>query len=132
MKTNSIKAKDTEILVSGKGKTLDRILNNSNNDSSSKPFIIVQKEESTAIEDANLCNYLLNNSKDIPIVELLNIYVYKNNDYPNQGVIPIADTGYNIFKYDALGWNIENSNGDMYRIVPNIVNNTVYVSWTVD
>lgn len=41
MKTNPIKAKDTEILVSGKGKTLDRILN-SDSSSGNEDIIVLQ------------------------------------------------------------------------------------------
>lgn len=41
MKTNPIKAKDTEILVSGKGKTLDRILNGSSS-SGNEDVIVLQ------------------------------------------------------------------------------------------
>lgn len=57
MKTNPIKAKDTEILVSGKGKTLDRILNSSS--SSGNEDIIVLQNSSKVFSGSGVTVSLL-------------------------------------------------------------------------
>lgn len=75
MKTNPIKAKDTEILVSGKGKTLDRILNKEGQSEESIPIVYINDDDIVSIiadaEYPNEAKINLKNDKTQEIVDLL-------------------------------------------------------------
>ena len=137
MKTNPIKAKDTEILVSGKGKTLDRVIGSGTSKNTITQSIIIDKQSSTTIESDELYDLFMSN-KGTPLLDIVNVYVRPSSvSY----VIPIVAEGYIKLSYvstalqtDIPRWIAENSNGDKYVFTPSIVGGkkVLSVNWFMD